>query len=236
MNYLAVKDLKAPRLVRETLAAYGTALVTNNGKPMAMLVDLAEGENPDQLADAIRLARAPGPLRPANDEPPQWNCNDDARRDQRRNSRLTRCAQEQPPCHSMIAAVFDTNIIISGVLSPEGIPGKLLNAILDGLCQPVVTDSIVAEYEDVLSRPKFRFPAFRIHPLLDAIRSRALFAPFAPVKHAEALPDPDDVIFLEAAFSLNVPIVTGNARHFPKSAVQRIPILSPTAFLAKLCE
>ena len=58
MNYLAVKDLKAPRLVRETLATYGTALVTNNGKPMAMLVNLAEGENPDQLADAIRLARA----------------------------------------------------------------------------------------------------------------------------------------------------------------------------------
>lgn len=58
MNYLAVKDLKAPKLVRETLAAYGMALVTNNGKPMAMLVDLAEGENPDQLAEAIRLARA----------------------------------------------------------------------------------------------------------------------------------------------------------------------------------
>lgn len=58
MNYLPVKDLKAPKLVRETLAAYGTALVTNNGKPMAMLVDLAEGENPDQLAEAIRLARA----------------------------------------------------------------------------------------------------------------------------------------------------------------------------------
>ena len=58
MNYLAVKDLKAPKLVRETLAAYGTALVTNNGKPMAMLVDLAENENPDQLAEAIRMARA----------------------------------------------------------------------------------------------------------------------------------------------------------------------------------
>ena len=58
MNYLAVKDLKAPKLVRETLAAYGTALVTNNGKPMAMLVDLAEGEDPDQLAEAIRMARA----------------------------------------------------------------------------------------------------------------------------------------------------------------------------------
>lgn len=57
MNYLAIKDLKAPKLVREMLATYGTALVTNNGKPMAMLVDLADGENPDQLAEAIRMAR-----------------------------------------------------------------------------------------------------------------------------------------------------------------------------------
>ena len=58
MNYLAVKDLKAPKLVRETLAEYGTALVTNNGKPMAMLVDLQEGESPEALSEAIRLARA----------------------------------------------------------------------------------------------------------------------------------------------------------------------------------
>lgn len=58
MNYLAVKDLKAPKLVRETLAAYGTALITNNGKPMAMLVDLADGEDPEALSEAIRLARA----------------------------------------------------------------------------------------------------------------------------------------------------------------------------------
>jgi len=58
VNYLAVKDLKAPKFVRETLAAYGTAIVTNNGKPMAMLVDLVDGENPDQLAEAIRMARA----------------------------------------------------------------------------------------------------------------------------------------------------------------------------------
>ena len=58
MKYLAVKDLKAPKLVRETLAEYGTALVTNNGKPMALLVDLLEGESPEVLSDALRLARA----------------------------------------------------------------------------------------------------------------------------------------------------------------------------------
>lgn len=134
----------------------------------------------------------------------------------------------------MIAAVFDTNVVISGMLSPGGAPGKLLNAILDGLCQPIVTDTILAEYEDVMSRPKFRFPASRIHPLLDAIRSRALFAPFAPLTYATTLPDPDDLIFLEAAISQDVPIVTGNPKHFPKSFTGHIPILSPAAFLVRL--
>ena len=136
----------------------------------------------------------------------------------------------------MIAAVFDTNVVVSGIISPDGTPGKLLNAILDGICQPVVTDSILAEYEIVLSRPKFRFPVSRIHPLLDAIRARALYAPFVPVVHADVLPDSDDVIFLEAAFSLNVPIITGNARHFPKHAVNHIQVLTPAAFLAQLSE
>jgi len=134
----------------------------------------------------------------------------------------------------MIAAVFDTNVVISGVLAPDGAPGKLLNAILDGLCQPVVTDSILAEYENVLSRPKFRFPLAKIHPSLDAICSRAVFAPFSPVRIETALPDPDDIIFIEAALSLQVPIVTGNAKHFPKHIIRDVPILSPSAFLDKL--
>jgi hypothetical protein len=58
MNYLAIKDLKAPLLVRETLEAYGTALVTNNGVPMALMVQIGRDENPLELEQAIRLARA----------------------------------------------------------------------------------------------------------------------------------------------------------------------------------
>ena len=58
MNYLAVKDLKAPLLVRETLAKYGTALVTNNGVPMALMVQIGKDEDPLELEQAIRLARA----------------------------------------------------------------------------------------------------------------------------------------------------------------------------------
>jgi putative PIN family toxin of toxin-antitoxin system len=134
----------------------------------------------------------------------------------------------------VIAAVFDTNVVISGTLAPDGAPGKLLNAILDGFCQPVVTDSIMAEYEEVLSRPKFRFPRAKIHFLLDAIRARAVYAPFMPVRIEGALPDSDDIIFVEAALSLQAPLITGNAKHFPEPVVRGVLILSPAVFLARL--
>ena len=135
----------------------------------------------------------------------------------------------------MIAAVFDTNVLVSGVLAPDGSPGKLLEAMLGGLCQPVVTDAILAEYEDTMNRPKFRFSASRSRALLDGVRAYAAYAPYAPVGHAAALPDPDDdVIFLEAAFGLNVPIVTGNIGHFPKHLAKHISVFSPAASLAQL--
>lgn len=58
MNYLAVKDLKAPKLVRERLGEYGDVVVTNNGRPMALMLDIPEGEDPSVIVEAVREARA----------------------------------------------------------------------------------------------------------------------------------------------------------------------------------
>jgi hypothetical protein len=57
MNYLAVKDLKAPRFVRETLAKYGEAMVMNNGRPMALMLDIGPDEDPSALLAAVHEAR-----------------------------------------------------------------------------------------------------------------------------------------------------------------------------------
>ena len=62
MNYLSVKDLKAPRMVRERLAQYGQVLVLNNGRPMALMLDIPEGEDPECLAAAVRDARSQAAL------------------------------------------------------------------------------------------------------------------------------------------------------------------------------
>jgi predicted nucleic acid-binding protein len=78
----------------------------------------------------------------------------------------------------MTVAVFDTNVVVSGILSTAGAPGRILDAILDGFCQPAVTDAILAEYEAVLSRPKYRFSPAKIRLLLAAVRARATYSPF----------------------------------------------------------
>lgn len=98
----------------------------------------------------------------------------------------------------------------------------------------MVPDAILAEYEDELNRPKFRFPPAKIRLLLAAIRACAAFAPFIPCSALQALPDPDDAIFVEAALCLHVPIVTGNLKHFPARAIGGIRVLAPAAFLATL--
>lgn len=58
MNFIAVKDLKAPRGVRERLRNEGELLLMNNGKPMALLLDVGQQDDPQLMLDAVRDARS----------------------------------------------------------------------------------------------------------------------------------------------------------------------------------
>ena len=133
----------------------------------------------------------------------------------------------------MRTAVFDTNVIISGIISPSGPPGRILDGILDGLYQPVISDAILAEYTEVLTRSKFDFSALKISQVLDALCIQSVSPPYCPFPQFSALPDPDDVIFIEAALALNIPIVTGNKRHYPPHLMGDIKVLSPIDFLSE---
>jgi hypothetical protein len=58
MKYLAVKDLKSPRVLRERLEQEDELLLTNNGKPMALILHLAATDDPEALLLAAREARS----------------------------------------------------------------------------------------------------------------------------------------------------------------------------------
>jgi putative PIN family toxin of toxin-antitoxin system len=131
----------------------------------------------------------------------------------------------------MAEAVFDTNVIVSGILFPDSIPGQVVNAILEGHCRPIISDAILAEYADVLSRPKFNISPERVHAIIDAFRCIGVPASFILTKNRAHFPDPDDLVFVEAALSLRRVLVTGNKRHYPARWMQGIAVLSPADFL-----
>ena len=59
-----------------------------------------------------------------------------------------------------IYAVIDTNVLVSTLFSTNGNsnPGIVINQVLEGNITPLVNPSILQEYREVLSRPKFNFP------------------------------------------------------------------------------
>ena len=134
----------------------------------------------------------------------------------------------------MNRAVFDTNVIVSGFLSPDGPPGRIVEWLRSGAVQAVLDDRIAAEYAEVLARPVFQLPAVEVDIVLAAIRARAFWVEAAAGQRAGGLPDPDDAPFLECARTAGVPLVTGNLRHFPKSVAVKVPVLTPAQFVASL--
>jgi PHD/YefM family antitoxin component YafN of YafNO toxin-antitoxin module len=57
MDFVAVKDLKAPAKLRKRLNDAKTLIVTNNGKPMAIMLPVADGKELELTLEAISRAR-----------------------------------------------------------------------------------------------------------------------------------------------------------------------------------
>ncbi len=99
-----------------------------------------------------------------------------------------------------------------------------------GIVRAVVDDRIVAEYHEVLRRPRFGFPAAEIALVLESILFHAVYPDLLPNCLAGTLPDADDLPFAECAVAARCPLVTGNVRHFP-AAILRQPIITPAEFV-----
>lgn len=55
-----------------------------------------------------------------------------------------------------IRAVLDTNIWVSALLNPSGYPAEILNTFRQGGFTAVISEPIIAEIADVLSRPRIK--------------------------------------------------------------------------------
>lgn len=129
--------------------------------------------------------------------------------------------------------VLDTNALVSAILSPLGNPKKILNLVFIQKLILLFDERIFSEYEEVLKREDLHLPQKSVDQVLSFLKEkgvRVIAHPLAP-----KLPDPDDLPFLEVAFTGQVDVLmTGNKRHFPSHATQGIPVMSPSEFLEKI--
>ena len=130
--------------------------------------------------------------------------------------------------------MVDTNVLVSGLINMQHAPGRIVDLIRTKILQLVVDDRILAEYQSVLLGKRLRkwvseedardLLAFLF---LDSERIVSNIL-------VQSLPDPGDLAFLEVAVTANVPLVTGNLKHFPKSARRGVTVISPVEYLADL--
>lgn len=115
-------------------------------------------------------------------------------------------------------AVIDTNVIVAALLTKnkDSATLQVLNAVLGGTIIPLYHQNILAEYNDVLHRPKFPLQEDTIQFILKAITQYGVEV--FPQSSGEIFIDMDDLIFYEIALEKredDAYLITGNQQHYP---------------------
>jgi putative PIN family toxin of toxin-antitoxin system len=110
--------------------------------------------------------------------------------------------------------VLDTNVVLSAVLKPDGLQRLIFQVALSPFCEVFVSAPILTEYEDVLSRKRFKLQPDEVQAVMRLIKTTATLV--TPQNTVMAASDPDDNMFLECSEEAEANyLVTGNKKHFP---------------------
>jgi putative PIN family toxin of toxin-antitoxin system len=137
-----------------------------------------------------------------------------------------------------VKLVIDINVLVSGALW-KGNPARLLDAVLEGAAILCVSPAILAEFEAVTQRDKFRKrleeSGRSAQDLISQFRSAAVVIENRPIPVPAALRDPDDVHVLACALAAGADaIVSGDDDLISIRAFEGIPILTVRQALERL--
>jgi len=133
--------------------------------------------------------------------------------------------------------ILDTNILLSGILSPLGAPAKLLYAWERKIFTLVACDALIAEFRDVAGRPFFRarLRASVAELLAAGLRDFSFYCrdlPSSPIA-----PDPKDSYLLAMAEAGQADfLVTGDKELLSLRRHKSTRIITPAAMIEILRE
>jgi len=115
-------------------------------------------------------------------------------------------------------AVIDTNVLVSAMLKWESIPGKVMELAFSDSIIPVYCQSVLDEYREVLSRPKFGLNEQLVSDIINTFIEKGICT--ETDEFSIELPDPKDVVFYQVVMEKrkddDAYLVTGNIKHFPE--------------------
>jgi putative PIN family toxin of toxin-antitoxin system len=118
--------------------------------------------------------------------------------------------------------VLDTNVIVSALLNPNGIPGRIVALALNGKVKLLYDTRIMFEYSDVLSREDFGFNEETINDLIDYFRSNGEFVN-SEYTNSEFIDDADRKFYEVFKSGEAEYLITGNIKHFPRESGIALP-------------
>lgn len=132
--------------------------------------------------------------------------------------------------------VLDTNVVLSALIRPGGVSGRLRLAWQGGLFVPLVSRATVAELIRVLAYPKFKLPMADQHELLaDYLPWTQVVRVSDPPPATPACRDIDDVPFLELALAAHAEaLVTGDDDLLSLAPLRGLAMLAPAQAIAAL--
>ena len=128
----------------------------------------------------------------------------------------------------MIYAVIDTNVLVSALIThnPEAATAKVVRLLFEQSFVPMYDYDIIAEYEEVLHREKFKIRPEVANALISYVIEHGIEV--SRTTFAEIMPDEDDRVFYEVALNKEDSfLVTGNLKHYPTSP----QVITPAEFM-----
>jgi uncharacterized protein len=130
-------------------------------------------------------------------------------------------------------AVLDPGVLVSALITPTGIPAKLLRAAREGSFDLVVSPLLLGELESVLRREKFRryVDLDLVGSYLSLLRRESQLVADPENPPPIRCADPDDDYLIALAHDQNAALISGD-RHLLDLAAT-IPVFTPVEFLAR---
>lgn len=135
---------------------------------------------------------------------------------------------------SLLRIVVDTNVVFEGLTKQGGASGLVIDAWLAGLMVVCVSNALVYEYDDVLSRKLSERRWSELRPVLGQLLSMTqytnIYFSWRPTS-----PDAGDDLVIDCAMNAGAIVITSNIRDFQSAKeLLGLRVLTPVQFVSLL--